>query len=111
MKRFNLVAAFAVLAISLGGGTSAAALQKAGPDTTLKSLGKVQTSLPSTTAAQRAVCDAARDARARNAPFAPQLEAQCRVETARAGARPTAAGRASSLAERGIIIVGGKPKL
>lgn len=45
----------------------------------VKSFGRVNTSLPSTLAAPRTICEAARDARARNSPAAPNLEAQCRA--------------------------------
>jgi hypothetical protein len=58
-----------------------------------KSLGRVPTSSPPTPGPQRSICDAARDARARNSPAAPNLEAQCRasgprLETRSALVRP-----------------------
>jgi hypothetical protein len=51
--------------------------KKAPPSPAGKTLGRVNTSL--TPGPQHSICDAARDARARNSPAAPNLEAQCRV--------------------------------
>ncbi len=142
MNRFNLVAASAALAVSLGTLTPAAALDKANPDSLLSdggggigspgpgdpildpsnmppggdadgvaaseradkaaqrreeaakrkeeerkkreagtavSIGKRGTSSHATPGPRRSICDAARDARARNSPAAPNLEAQCRA--------------------------------
>lgn len=44
-----------------------------------KTLGRATPSSPSTTMPPRTICEAARDARARNSPAAPDLEAQCRA--------------------------------
>lgn len=60
-----------------------------------KSLGRVPSSSSATPGPQRSICEAARDARARNSPAAPNLEAQCRAsgarfETESALSRPTA---------------------
>ncbi len=49
------------------------------PPTIVTSIGKVNTGTPSTTPTHRTICEAARDARARNSPAAPNLEAQCRA--------------------------------
>ena len=50
--------------------------KKAAP-TVVKSIGRV--GAPSTPGPRRPICEAARDARARNSPAAPNLEAQCRA--------------------------------
>ena len=60
-----------------------------------KSLGRVPSSSSAAPGLQRSICEAARDARARNSPAAPNLEAQCRAseahfETKSTMARPTA---------------------
>lgn len=52
---------------------------KAKPPTVVSSIGKVNIGTPSTPPAHRTICEAARDARARNSPAAPNLEAQCRA--------------------------------
>jgi hypothetical protein len=62
---------------------------------TAKSLGRVPSSSSATPGPQKSICEAARDARARNSPAAPNLEAQCRAseahfETKSTMARPTA---------------------
>ena len=49
------------------------------PRLAIKSIGRVN--VPSTPGPQRPICDVARDARARNSPAAPNLEAQCRAVT------------------------------
>ena len=48
-----------------------------------KSLGRVPPSSSATPGPQRSICEAARDARARNSPAAPDLETQCRASSAR----------------------------
>lgn len=53
----------------------------------VKSIGRVPVSPPSAARPQRSICEMARDARARNSPAAPNLEAQCRV----VGERPPTA--------------------
>lgn len=68
-----------------------------------KSIGRVPTSLPPTPGPQRSICEAARDARARNSPAAPNLEAQCRasgprVEPRSAFARPVVTTQAVTAA-------------
>ena len=60
-----------------------------------KSIGRVHTSSSKTPGPQRSICEAARDARARNSPAALDLEAQCwasgaRFDTKSALSRPTA---------------------
>ena len=55
------------------------------PKTTVTSLGKVGTNKPPKPGPPRHICDSARDARARNSPAAPNLEAQCLA----AGGLPT----------------------
>jgi hypothetical protein len=60
-----------------------------------KTLGRVPSSSSATPGPQRSICEAAREARARNSPAAPNLEAQCRagearLETKSTSARPTA---------------------
>ena len=61
----------------------------------VKSLGKVPTSSAAPPRPQQSICEAARDARARNSPAAPNLEAQCRAsptrfQTSSTTSRPTA---------------------
>jgi hypothetical protein len=46
-----------------------------------KTWGRVAPTSPSTQTPARTLCDAARDARARNSPAAPDLEAQCRARS------------------------------
>jgi len=53
--------------------------QAAPPLTVVTSIGKVNPSSPRTESPSRTICEAARDARARNSPAAPNLEAQCRA--------------------------------
>ena len=69
--------------------------KREGEGTYVKSLGKVPTSSSAPPRPQQSICEAARDARARNSPAAPNLEAQCRAsptrfESSSTTSRPTA---------------------
>jgi len=79
----------------------------AGNATPSKAIGRAIA--PSTTAPARPICDVAREARARNSPAAPGLEAQCR---AAGGPQPPAAASAQTadaLAAKGEAIANADP--
>jgi hypothetical protein len=67
----------------------------------VKSIGRVNTGGPAQPL--RPICDAARDARARNSPAAPGLEAQCRAYLASRAAAPVAVNSVAQLNTAGAI--------
>ncbi|MEP7147541.1 MAG: hypothetical protein ABI857_01480 [Acidobacteriota bacterium] len=67
-------------------GTTSSALETTGPERPVYALGRVKLP-PAGALPSRSICDSARDARARNSPAAPGLEAKCRAAGA-AGEKP-----------------------